>query len=196
MNAEEEHEARLSRDHAFDTLARGLASGTVSRSHALKLMGKALLGATLFSTIPGVAWARPTGRGPGGSQGCPEPGQSSCRGNCVFLQSDPNNCGKCRNVCPSTSGAQDYCINGVCQPRCALGETFCNGTCTNLSTDPANCGRCGNVCPIGQQCSNGTCQEPVCQAGQRLCQYLNENGQQVSVCIPEGSSCPPPVIVP
>jgi hypothetical protein len=196
MTAEEEHEARLGRDHAFDTLARELAGTNVSRSYALKSMGKALLGATLFATIPGVAWARPSGRGPGGSQGCPQPGQSSCRGNCVFLGSDPNNCGKCGNVCPSTSGAQDFCINGVCQPRCGPGETLCNGGCSDLNSDPANCGRCGNVCPIGQRCSNGTCQEPVCSIGETLCHYINEDGQQVSVCIPEGSSCPPQVVVP
>jgi hypothetical protein len=39
----------------FDELTRGLASGTLSRRKALKLMGVALLGGTLAS-IPGIAW--------------------------------------------------------------------------------------------------------------------------------------------
>src|SRR5919107_1109369 len=40
-----------------DELTRGLASGTLSRGKALRLMGAALVGGTLAS-LPGVAWAR------------------------------------------------------------------------------------------------------------------------------------------
>ena len=43
-------------EHSFDHLARGLASGSVSRKQALKLVGGALLGGVLTS-LPGVAWA-------------------------------------------------------------------------------------------------------------------------------------------
>ena len=43
---------------SFDELASGLASGTLSRGKALKLMGAALLGGTLAS-IPGIAMAKP-----------------------------------------------------------------------------------------------------------------------------------------
>jgi hypothetical protein len=42
------------RESAFDALARGLASGTISRGKALRLMGAALVGGALAS-IPGVA---------------------------------------------------------------------------------------------------------------------------------------------
>jgi hypothetical protein len=42
----------------FDELASGLASGSISRGKALKLMGAALLGGTLAS-IPGLACAKP-----------------------------------------------------------------------------------------------------------------------------------------
>jgi hypothetical protein len=167
MTAEEEHKARLGRDHAFDTLARELAGANVSRSYALKAMGKAILGAALFSAIPGVAWARPSGRGPGGSQGCPQPGQSSCRGNCVFLASDPNNCGKCFNVCPSTSGAQDYCISGVCQPRCGPARhiAIMVRAPTEHWTLPT-AADAGTFCPLVSALLNGTGQEPVCSGGQ------------------------------
>jgi hypothetical protein len=51
-------------EHSFDELARGLASGSVSRRKALKLMGAALAGGALAS-IPGVAQAAPP-------QPCPE----------------------------------------------------------------------------------------------------------------------------
>jgi hypothetical protein len=41
---------------SFDELAKGLASGTLSRGKAIRWMGSALLGAALAS-VPGVAWA-------------------------------------------------------------------------------------------------------------------------------------------
>jgi len=37
------------REHSFDELARGLASGSISRGRALRLMGAALVGGTLGS---------------------------------------------------------------------------------------------------------------------------------------------------
>jgi hypothetical protein len=47
-------------EHSFDELARGLASGTLSRRKALRLMGAALVGSALAS-IPGVALAADEG---------------------------------------------------------------------------------------------------------------------------------------
>jgi len=53
------------RESSFDALAKGMASGTVSRGKALRLMGAALVGGTLAS-VPGIASAaaprRPNGR--------------------------------------------------------------------------------------------------------------------------------------
>jgi hypothetical protein len=46
------------RDHSLDELARGLASGNLSRRKALKLMGATLVGGALAS-IPGIALAEP-----------------------------------------------------------------------------------------------------------------------------------------
>src|SRR5947209_16105989 len=46
-------------EHSFDELARGLASGAISRRKALKLGGVALLGGFgLFSVFPDAAEAR------------------------------------------------------------------------------------------------------------------------------------------
>src|SRR5215212_9957273 len=44
------------RERSFDELARGLASGSISRGRALKLMGAALVGGVLAS-MPGIAQA-------------------------------------------------------------------------------------------------------------------------------------------
>jgi hypothetical protein len=56
----EENEPNPTRGHSFDELAKGLASGSVSRRQALRLMGGALLGGMLAS-IPGLAQAVPRG---------------------------------------------------------------------------------------------------------------------------------------
>jgi hypothetical protein len=45
-------------ERSFDELASGLASGTLSRGKALRLMGAALVGGVLAS-IPGMAGAKP-----------------------------------------------------------------------------------------------------------------------------------------
>jgi hypothetical protein len=50
------------RESSFDELARGLASGRLSRRKALRLMGVALLGGVMAS-IPGAALAAPPIRG-------------------------------------------------------------------------------------------------------------------------------------
>jgi hypothetical protein len=49
-------------NHSFDELTRGLASGSISRGRALRLMGAALVGGTLTSLgLGGVAAADPPG---------------------------------------------------------------------------------------------------------------------------------------
>jgi hypothetical protein len=48
------------REHSLDELARGLASGSISRRRALRWMGGALIGGVLAS-IPGMALAQERG---------------------------------------------------------------------------------------------------------------------------------------
>jgi hypothetical protein len=51
--------ARETSESSFDELARGLASGNITRGKVLKLMGAALLGGTLTSFgVGGVAPSR------------------------------------------------------------------------------------------------------------------------------------------
>jgi hypothetical protein len=63
------------RDHSLDELAKGLASGSLSRRDALKWAGAALVGG-LLSAIPGVAWAdHKSGHGTPPGQGGTNPGK-------------------------------------------------------------------------------------------------------------------------
>ena len=53
----EESQPNRPGNHSFDELAKGLATGTVSRRQALRLFGCAVLGGVLAST-PVAAWAQ------------------------------------------------------------------------------------------------------------------------------------------
>src|SRR5829696_2596007 len=78
--------------HSFDELAKGLASGSISRSRALKLLGGAILGGLLVSA-PGVALAKQGGiPGPPSQQPPAEPNNPSFAG-------PPEDAG----VCPDAS---------------------------------------------------------------------------------------------
>jgi len=127
------HESRYtSRENSFDQLAKGLASGTVSRRKALRLMGAALVGGALAS-IPAIAWTKPK---PAGTckkdKECPSPEDLCCNGVCTNVVFDRNNCGACGN-------------------RCEAGEGCCGQSCVPLNT-PQNCGDCRNSCLETEQC--------------------------------------------
>src|SRR5918997_3964241 len=115
-------------DTSFDELAKGLASGTLSRGKVLRWMGGALVGAALAS-VPGVAWA---------NDRCPD-GQTRCGDRCVNLQTNERHCGSCSNRCRST-------------------QTCCKGRCVNLQANERHCGSCFNRCPEGSECVGGVCQ--------------------------------------
>jgi hypothetical protein len=165
-------------DASLDELAKGLATGTLSRGKAIRWMGGALLGAALAS-VPGVAWAndcRPLGRecrrdsqccsrncirrGDDKVCGCQE-GQTRCGERCVNLRTNERHCGRCSNRC--TDGE---CVNGMCQSEvvCEPPTTLCGGQCVDpatFQTDPKNCGSCGNACLAEQTCVEGFCRSPV-----------------------------------
>lgn len=86
------------------------------------------------------------------------------------LETDPNNCGECGNVCPNDPWILDelhvqyVCSSGKCVPTCvspgfptwAAGD--CNGIpedgCESDLTKPDNCGFCGNACGPGGSCTS------------------------------------------
>jgi hypothetical protein len=83
-----------------------------------------------------------------------EPGcgsQNLCGGECVDLDTDHGDCGKCGHAC----AANMQCSDGVCEPP------PCGGA--NLLSDPRNCGGCGRVC--AGRCTLGHCCEPCRCAG-------------------------------
>jgi hypothetical protein len=133
--------ARETAESSFDELARGLASGSISRGRALRLMGAALVGGTLASVgFGGVAVAddgcKPTakkcnknaqccsGKCSGGKCAACATGQVLCNGNCVSTSCpqgqifDPSSCAcvaQCisdsSRICSTTS---DCCPGGIC----------------------------------------------------------------------------------
>jgi hypothetical protein len=148
---------------SLDELAKGLASGTLSRGKAIRWMGGALLGAALAS-VPGVAWAddcRRLGRqcrrdsqccsrncirrGDDKVCGCPQ-GQTRCKDRCVNRDRNENHCGACFNRCADG----EKCVEGECQ----------GGGCTGTPLTEGECD-CGFVCPADD--SAFTCQDdPRC----------------------------------
>jgi hypothetical protein len=115
----------------LDELAKGLASGSISRRKALRLMGAAVVGGVLAS-IPGVAWAAK-----GGNSACAQ----FCREN---FPPGPER-GEC--IRAATRG------EGICFGQCTFGDP-CPvepgeiGHCCCLPEDPTNC----TCCPIGDVC--------------------------------------------
>src|SRR5687768_16385946 len=81
-------------EHSFDDVARGVATGTVTRGKALRVVVASLFGGAFVATA-GAAGAAPK---PGGT-GCPKPGQVR----------DPANKGQC--VCAS---GLTTCVNKSC----------------------------------------------------------------------------------
>jgi hypothetical protein len=109
-------------ERSFDELASGLASGTLSRGKALRLMGAALVGGVLAS-IPGMAGAAPKPKCPGCLSPC------SCRRDienhvrvCVgpLAQVQQGNCDVCPEgtVCTDRIRFLDGTRGVVCSTPC------------------------------------------------------------------------------
>ncbi len=143
------------REHSFDALAKGMASGTVSRGQALRLMGAALVGGTLAS-IPGIASAKPPLR-PNGRK-CKQ--SSQCvSGNCAG--------GECSAFLRNgeTCIANEQCFSSNCSTDgvCSVGGGGCPTNCSRHDRADGTgtvCIDCSVGCPSGitdcSQCPEGT----------------------------------------
>jgi hypothetical protein len=90
-------------------------------------------------------------------------GLTPCKGGCVDVTNDVNNCGVCGYVC----AADQECIASACAStrtdtivetkKCAEPTEECDGICIDTTVDPANCGGCSQACPEGQTCKHGVC---------------------------------------
>jgi hypothetical protein len=128
-------------ERSFDELARGLASGTLSRRKALRLMGGVLVGSAL-AFIPGTAGAKPK---PAGKK-CKHDHQCASE-RCVNDVCDGNPCSVGFLVTPVGGGAP-FC---ACSVGCQLSCTDCvEGTIctTGGGCDPARFPvTCAVACP-------------------------------------------------
>jgi hypothetical protein len=108
------------------------------------------------------------------SSECPEPyadcNQDLADGCEANLSSDPENCGACGFVCPSSALAKAGCQSGACVATCEsgdiCGEVIAFGDCDGdaldgceavLTSDATNCGGCGVECPADVPCVDGHC---------------------------------------
>ena len=152
---------------SLDELAKGLATGALSRGKAIRWMGGTLLGAALAS-IPGVALADDDCRRYG--RRCRRDSQC-CSRNCVRRGGD--------RVC-----------------GCPEGQRRCNDRCVNLKRNENHCGSCSTRCDEGQECVEGVCQgggepicDPPCPEGQECMQSVDPTSPPFCqpICTP---SCP------
>jgi hypothetical protein len=114
-------------------------------------------------------------------------GALNCSGTCVSsLQTDPNNCGRCGNVCALPRVAPNLCVAGACAVGGCTTTEFgnCDGVATNgcessLVSNPSHCGACGNACPMranaSVNCSMRVCGF-TCLAGFGDCDGVATNG--------------------
>jgi hypothetical protein len=164
-------------NRSFDELASGLASGTLSRGKALRLMGAALVGGTLASLGIREAGADPPGCKRNGKN-CKRNTQC-CSGTCSSgtCADAPTPCGSNGATCTgNTDCCSGRCASGVCAEPCPSGRVLLsNGTCAVPCGSPAACTACGN--PLGAVCFGTVDDGSFC------------GGRVVGACGPDGS-CP------
>jgi hypothetical protein len=158
---------------SLDELAKGLASGTISRRKALRLMGSALLGGALAS-IPGVAWAA-------------KDNISACVQSCRQTFPPGGARSECVRRCREGSACPGTCDEGFPQcnnnPECVAFQTAEGGcVCIDVRQDQ-ECGlfqQCTTSldCPTGQTCATNTCCSPggICIPPEQLCPTVENVG--------------------
>lgn len=154
-------------DGAFDRLARDLAIQLNRRTalHRLSIFASLslILNGGRFARAENTATTEKA-RGCDG-RSCKK-GRTCCQRQCVDLETDDVNCGKCGNPC--TPGS--LCSNGRCTKPLTQGcgvdatgfaRAFCDGQCVAIGSDVKNCGECGKACAANEICCLGTCVENV-----------------------------------
>lgn len=81
------------------------------------------------------------------------PGLTNCAGECIDLETDPDHCGECSEVCEDASCAEGECVESGCPD---FGDD-CDGACTDLDSDRYHCGDCFRECGLDEVCVQGDC---------------------------------------
>lgn len=86
---------------------------------------------------------------------------SECNGQCVNLQTDKNNCGKCGKKC----GSAEICEAGIC--KAPVQPATCNDNIKNQNEGDVDCGGvCPTKCAADKSCnSDEDCDSNDCEAG-------------------------------
>ena len=145
---------QASEEYSFDTLARSMAEGAISRGQALKLVGAALLGFGSLGLLGGVAGAKSNngnhhsgahGAGKGGKHHGKHKGHKGNGGNSA-----------CAQFC---QGLLSSAARGQCVSDAAHGT----GLCFQCGPAGTNQGLCGQVCcSSGQTCDTTNPNQPTC----------------------------------
>ena len=145
------------REHSFDELTRGLASGSISRGKALRLMGAALVGGALGS-LGGVAAADEDEDCKRAGKKCRKNHQC-CSGNCV------------RGTCSACPEGRVLLENGTCATSCT--------TAAQCGFDPCGCASSRNLCGNTQTVSNTCSRDLDCAVGSFCNSFI---GRCMSAC--------------
>jgi serine/threonine protein kinase len=103
----------------------------------------------------------------------------------VNVDSDPANCGDCKQSCGAGRNAAVECSGGSCALRCRAPWGDCDGTAdsgceTDMSSHPLHCGACGKSCVAAHVsragCGGGACTIGACTAGWDDCDGNAVNG--------------------
>ena len=168
------------RESSFDELAKGLASGDVSRGRALRLMGVALVGGTLAS-VPGIAWAAPRPR-PNGKK-CKRDSQCAS-GNCAGGVCQAQ--GGCPSGTTECSGPAGFgCVPDPCPQGQVLNTVRCQCvTSTGGITLGCICGDTSErfICFAGQTCPDSVERTTQCTAYCGAAGYVNSYCYENDIC--------------
>jgi hypothetical protein len=203
---------------SFDELAKGLATGAVSRRKALRWMGSALVGAAL-TAVPGAAWAQVPS--PAGGSACarfcreifpPGPEQGQCTsqgaqggGPCYECTPGIDSVTGPNFQCPPDQVYDPFAEDGTCCRPCGEDAVLCGSgrtaDCYSLefdcdrgaggTFDPSSC-QC--ICPPGTvECFGGGGQPGHCVDLQSSRESCGQCGHQ---CVPDVENCVNGVCVP
>jgi hypothetical protein len=136
------------RDHSFDELARGLASGSISRGRALRLMGAALVGGALASVGMHEAFADPIGCKRNG-KACKK-GTQCCSGNCG--EGGTCACKPYSSACTNNS----ECCSGFCNQFGVCDQNVVACECEDGFINPGLCtmAACGDTTAQDRLCNS------------------------------------------